>query len=214
MSSHFDEVVEEYMETLFDLHHAADPDAIRTGDLAEAMEVSPASATEMVQRLAERDLLTYERYKGVRLTPEGLDFARRMKRRHRLAQTFLERLLGYTGDIEEAACRLEHAIDPELEATIDQLLGHPDETPAGEPIPREGSTVAPATDWVALAALSDGQSGTVEALILPPEVAEVLARAGVGVGTSVVRRDDAWWHGEDEVRLAPELADRVLIRRS
>ena len=67
--------------------YETDSDArVRTGELASRLGVSPASATEMVQRLAQRGFLDYVPYKGAMLTPDGLVHGRKMKRRHRLAE--------------------------------------------------------------------------------------------------------------------------------
>ena len=209
MSSHFQEVEEEYMEMLWELHVAADGAPIRTGDLAEAMDVSPASATEMVQRLSEKGFLVYERYKGVRLSENGLVYAQRMKRRHQLARTFLVRLLGYEGDVEDAACRLEHAIDEQLEATLDRLLDHPTHTPGGERIPRSGKVTEPAaTSWRPLAALAAGEVGTVRAVVLPAGEAGLLAEQGLAAGARIEMQADG-----PRLKTGLLQADEVLLGR-
>ena len=78
------EFEEMYLKRLFEAH-VDKPDAIvKTTQLAEMMDVSPASTTEMIQRLAGRDLVTHIPYKGCRSTPDGVQRADRIKRREGL----------------------------------------------------------------------------------------------------------------------------------
>ena len=63
------EITEEYLEAVYDL--TLEGGTARTNEIAERMRVSPASVTEMVQRLSVEGFLSYERYKGARLTKKG-----------------------------------------------------------------------------------------------------------------------------------------------
>ena len=96
MVGHFQEFEDEYLEMMYEFHEADAGGIVRTGDLAAKLDVSPASATEMVQRLATRGYLEYIPYKGAKLTEQGLAHGQKMKRRHRLAEVLLD-LLPYTG---------------------------------------------------------------------------------------------------------------------
>ena len=115
MVGHFQEFEDEYLEMMYEFHEQEAGGVVRTGELAAKLGVSPASATEMVQRLAARGFLEYIPYKGARLTEQGLRHGQKMKRRHRLAEVLLE-LLPYEGNPHETACRLEHAIDDDMES--------------------------------------------------------------------------------------------------
>ena len=105
MVGHFQEFEDEYLEMMYEFHESDAGGVVRTGDLASKLGVSPASATEMVQRLATRGYLEYIPYKGARLTAQGLVHGQKMKRRHRLAEVLLE-ILPYDGNPHETACRL------------------------------------------------------------------------------------------------------------
>ena len=129
MVGHFQEFEDEYLETMYEFHEEAPGAMVKTGDLAKRLRVSPASATEMVQRLSKRGFVSYTPYKGVKLTDEGLEHGRRLKRRHRLAEVMLERL-PFDGNAHATACRLEHAIDDDLEVALSRWLGHPTTDPA------------------------------------------------------------------------------------
>ena len=127
---HFQEFEDEYLETMYEFYER-DPEAlVRTGDLSDSLKVSPASATEMIQRLASKGLVDYTPYKGARLTESGLVHGKKMKRKHRLAEVLLD-ILPFDGNAHATACRLEHAIDDDLEVALSLLLGRPDLDPSG-----------------------------------------------------------------------------------
>ena len=133
-AGHFQEFEDEYLEMMYQFYEK-DPNArVRTGDLAEALRVTPASTTEMVQRLASKGFLEYLPYKGSILTEQGLIHGKKMKRRHRLAEVLLEHL-PFTGNQHATACRLEHAIDDDLEVALTIYLNNPQTDPSGTSIP-------------------------------------------------------------------------------
>ena len=106
------EFEEMYLKRMFEFYDST-PDAIlKTTQLAEMLSVSPASVSEMIQRLASRDLVTHIPYKGSRLTPLGFQQAARVKRRECLLEILLSEVIGYSGDINEAACKMEHDMGP------------------------------------------------------------------------------------------------------
>ena len=101
------ENAEDYLACIYDLSHEGVP--VKTSEISGRLKLSPASVTEMTQRLASEGYLNYERYKGVTLTPAGSRVAERIKRRHRLLERFLVDVLGRTSeDSHEEAMRLEH----------------------------------------------------------------------------------------------------------
>ena len=126
--------MEDYLKAIF--HLGRDGQIVTTQALADRMEVSPASVTKMLKRLAEVRLVEYERYQGVHLTEAGRRVAVEILRHHRLLELFLTRALGYTWDeVHDEAELLEHFISEKLEARIAELLGHPSFDPHGAPIP-------------------------------------------------------------------------------
>ena len=128
------ETTEEYLECVYDLTNRGR--LARNTDIAACMGVAPASATEMVQRLAAEGLLEYEKYKGATLTDKGLGIAKRLKRKHRIIESFLVNVLGLGAkESHDEACRLEHTISDESERKICQMMNNPQTCPDGEPIP-------------------------------------------------------------------------------
>lgn len=131
--------VEDYLKAVYDLERRGGSAA--TNDLAHRLGVAPASVTGMVRRLADQGLLTYERYKGARLTADGRRAALRTLRRHRILESYLASVLGYPWDrVHAEAERLEHAASDELIDRMAAALGDPAFDPHGAPIPtREGA---------------------------------------------------------------------------
>ena len=170
MAGHFQEFEDEYLETMYEFYEHDASSRVRTGDLAERLGVSPASATEMIQRLSGKGYIDYQRYKGAKLTQKGLEHGRMMKRRHRLAEVLLDRI-PFEGNMHETACRLEHAIDDDLEVALTVLLGNPMLDPSGREIPRSGDHLERRVQsfietHVPLSQLASNESGTIQALLL------------------------------------------------
>jgi DtxR family transcriptional regulator, Mn-dependent transcriptional regulator len=128
------EAIQHYLREIYKLGQS-DPRVSVTA-LARAQEVSPASASAMVKKLAALGLAEHAPYRGVSLTPAGERVALEVIRHHRLLELYLAETLGVdVADVHEEADRLEHAISEELEARIDRALGYPTHDPHGDPIP-------------------------------------------------------------------------------
>jgi DtxR family transcriptional regulator, Mn-dependent transcriptional regulator len=114
------------------------------GQLANALSVAPGTATTMVKTLAESGLVEYEPYAGVALTPAGEKLAASVVRRHRLIELFLVQVLGFGWDeVHDEAEQLEHAVSDRLIERIDEMLGHPEADPHGDPIPDADGSFRP-----------------------------------------------------------------------
>ncbi len=134
---------EDYLKTMLDLEESGDP--VTTTSLAGRLGIRPASVTGMLQRLAERRLITYRPYQAVRLTPKGRAAALATLRRHRLIELFLVRILGLPWDqVHAEAERWEHVVSEPVIEKMDEVLGRPTRDPHGAPIPRTdgGMTIA------------------------------------------------------------------------
>lgn len=120
--------------------------AVATGELAQALHVSPGTVTGMLKTLSEANLATYTPYEGARLTAAGQRLAMKVIRRHRLLELFLVETLKMPWDeVHEEAEHMEHAASERLIDRIDAFLGHPAVDPHGDPIPRaDGSLTEPA----------------------------------------------------------------------
>jgi len=129
-----DHETEEYLEHIYRL---AGRDGIaRTTQIAEIMNIKPGSVTEELKRLASKGLVEYTPYKGARLTQKGFKRARRLTRKHRLAERFLQdRLKLEAGSVHDQACEMEHTLSDEADEALCRMLGGPELCPHGKPIP-------------------------------------------------------------------------------
>ena len=130
--------IEDYLKTLFSLQ--SDDDRVSTTQIANSLEVSSASATNMIKRLAEMGLVDYKSYKGSKLTKSGKKIALEIVRHHRLLELYLLEVMGYSWDeVHDEAEKLEHHISERFEDKIAKLLDDPTHDPHGDPIPsKEG----------------------------------------------------------------------------
>jgi DtxR family Mn-dependent transcriptional regulator len=139
--------VENYLKTIYQIaSRRVEGGAVATGELAQALGVSPGTVTGMLKTLSEADLATYTPYEGALLTSSGRKLALKVLRRHRLLELFLAQTLQMTWDeVHEEAEHMEHSASDRLIDRIDDFLGHPAVDPHGDPIPRpDGSLTEPA----------------------------------------------------------------------
>jgi DtxR family Mn-dependent transcriptional regulator len=219
MSGHFQEFEDEYLETMYEFYERDADALVRTGDLASSLSVSPASATEMIQRLASKGLVDYTPYKGAKLTEIGLLHGRKMKRRHRLAEVLLE-ILPFEGNAHATACRLEHAIDDDLEVALSLLLGRPDLDPSGREIPGPSPEIltrieATHKEIRPLSSMEVGGEGSLQAMVMAPGRMGQLESIGLRIGAVVGRDSDGFVLSDGKrVELTDALAAQLLFRPS
>jgi DtxR family Mn-dependent transcriptional regulator len=131
------ESVDDYLKAIFCLGGGGER-RVGSKELADRLNVAPASVTNMIQKLAsaKASFVEYERHRGVCLSRRGRRRALEIVRHHRLIETFLYRLLGYpVGEVHDEAERLEHFISEQFEQRIAAKLGNPQVDPHGHCIP-------------------------------------------------------------------------------
>jgi DtxR family Mn-dependent transcriptional regulator len=128
-------------------------------------------------------LVTYERYRGVQLTDEGVRLALEVIRHHRLLELYLATSLGVPWDrVHDEAEVLEHVLSEELEELIAAKLGHPTRDPHGDPIP-SADLVIEEEPTERLADLEAGASGRfVRVSDSDPAMLRYLADRGIAPG--------------------------------
>ncbi|MBV7412751.1 metal-dependent transcriptional regulator [Dermabacteraceae bacterium TAE3-ERU27] len=130
--------------------------------IAEKTGLKLSSVSDAVRKLAAQGLLNHAPYGAISLTDEGRSYALAMVRRHRLIESFLVSVLGYTWDqVHDEAENLEHAVSDFMVERIDAFLEHPTRDPHGDPIPAADGTVH-LPDAKQLSAVGAGGSVTVE----------------------------------------------------
>ncbi len=134
--------VEQYIKTIYSELDDDGQGIVQMKRLADAMDVTPGTATSMVKHLDKLGLADYTPRRGVALTMKGRALALTMLRRHRLIETFLEQILGYDWtEVHGDAERLEHAVSDTFIQRLDHYLGHPEVDPHGDPIPTAEGTI-------------------------------------------------------------------------
>ena len=186
MDRRLSDTVEDYLKVIYDL--SADNQRVGTGQIAEMLGVSPASVTDMFQRLAGEDppLLDYVKHQGVALTEDGRKAALETIRHHRLLELFLHEVLGYSWDeVHAEAERLEHVISEEFEERVAAVLGDPQRGLHGKPIPSRNLEM-PDLDTFILQDLHPGQTGEVHCLNDDdPSLLRYLESRGLVPGASI-----------------------------
>lgn len=128
---------ENYLKVIHRLSEATSED-ISTNAVAELMQTKAASVTDMLRKLAEKGWVNYQKYQGVRLSPEGEKIALSIVRKHRLWEVFLVDKMGFNWDeVHEIAEQLEHIESDQLIHKLDEYLGFPKTDPHGDPIPNK-----------------------------------------------------------------------------
>ena len=205
---------EMYLKRMFEIHSEQPSAIVKTSMLADSMGVSAASTTEMIQRLAGRDLVTYIPYKGSRLTAEGFTIAGKIKRRQLLLELLLTDVIGYEGDVSSIACEMEHAVNDELESSLDKLLGYPEYNHLGEKVPQISRQFEPdiITPLLPISNMPDGSSGVVELIALTGQDINTLENQNISIGVNISKTHSSTNVAGTPYLFSEDLAKRILVR--
>ncbi len=130
-----------YLKTVWSLAEWSDSPAT-TSSIAEKTGLKLSTVSDGIRKLAEQGLLDHAPYGAVTLTESGRAYAVAMVRRHRLIESFLVTVLGYSWDqVHDEAEVLEHAVSDFMVEQIDRVLGFPARDPHGDPIPGVDGTL-------------------------------------------------------------------------
>ncbi len=151
---------ENYLKSIYNLSTESNQPT-STNAIADKLNTKAASVTDMVQKLAKKGLVSYYKYKGVRLTHTGEKEALKVVRKHRLWEVFLVKKLDFNWDeVHEIAEQLEHIKSPKLIDRLDDFLDYPKFDPHGDPIPNIHGEM-PANPTVTLSMLKKGDCSKV-----------------------------------------------------
>ena len=133
---------QDYLKAVYDL--SKNGDLVRTTEISHKLDVTPASVTEMLKKLAEDNYVNYSPYHGSTLTTKGLQEAQKVTRKHRLLEKFLSDVLHIGKDkVHIQACQMEHALSDEAEESLCRFLKHP------ATCPDDGKIIPACDSWVA-----------------------------------------------------------------
>ena len=180
--------LEDYLEAIYRI--LATNSVARVKDIAEDMEVSLASVTPAMKRLADKQLIRYSKRNYIDLTDKGLQIARRTMTRHKLLSRFLTDILGINREqSENDACAMEHFLSESsmerLAAFFEFLAARPElraliDTGFDESAPLE---IGP--ELLRLADLEPGSSGRIAMINAGQPVRRELIDSGFIQGTAV-----------------------------
>lgn len=202
--------VEDYIKAIYQLQ--ADARVVTTTALADSLHVSPASASNMVKKLAARKLVRHSPYRGIELTKAGEKMALGIVRHHRLIELFLHETLDLPWDrVHAEAEKIEHVLSDDLEDRIAQKLGDPVADPHGDPIPSKAGKM-PLPPMPRLADLEVGDSATIQRIgAQEPEQLRYLAGLGVMPNAHVQILEQVPFGGPMRLRVGS--AEHVLDER-
>lgn len=176
---------ENYLKTIYHLTNSSD-DEISTNAIAERIETKASSVTDMLRKLAEKDLIHYKKYQGVSLTEKGKTAAKMIVRKHRLWEVFLVDKLDFSWDeVHDVAEQLEHIKSEKLINKLDDFLGNPTEDPHGDPIPDVNGRIIKIEKQL-LSELSENQKGVcVGVKETTSEFLKYLDKQGIALGSKI-----------------------------
>jgi DtxR family Mn-dependent transcriptional regulator len=199
------QAVEKYLKTIYEIQQQGG--RVKTNTLAQTLGVTAGSVTDMIKRLASLrpKLVSHELHKGVALTPRGKKAALSVIRRHRLLETFLNRVLGFSWDeVHDEAENLEHHISDRLTDAIAEYLNYPQYDPHGDPIPEKNGKVK-ADNYRSLASTPIGESVRIARVYHhDAELLRYLDELGIRLESIVTVVDKAPFQGPLSIRIGAQ----------
>tara|TARA_B110000908_G_scaffold168511_1_gene223582 strand:+ start:1416 stop:2072 length:657 start_codon:yes stop_codon:yes gene_type:complete len=159
---------------------------VSTNAIANEIGTSAASVSDMLKKLQEKELIKYEKYRGVELSSKGTKLATSIIRKHRLWETFLVNKLDFSwGEVHDVAEQLEHIKSTELVDKLDFFLGFPKFDPHGEPIPTKEGKI-PTSNTIPLNELKTGTKGNVMGVSMDEKAfLDYLTKLDISIGTKI-----------------------------
>lgn len=176
---------ENYLKAIYHLTVVSNSE-VSTNAIAEMMETKASSVTDMIKKLAEKDLVNYKKYQGVSLTEKGRLAAKMIVRKHRLWEVFLVEKLDFSWDeVHDIAEQLEHIKSEKLINKLDDFLGNPTEDPHGDPIPNAEGQILKIEKQL-LSELVENQKGIcVGVKDTSSEFLKYLDKQGIALGSKI-----------------------------
>jgi DtxR family transcriptional regulator, Mn-dependent transcriptional regulator len=230
------EVIEQYLKTILSLGEGNG--VVKTTEIANALNLAPASVTESLQKLSDEGFVKYRAYKGVKLTSKGRAIASKVSRKHRLLERFLTDVLGLeSSKVHKQACEMEHTLSDEAEVALCRMLNHPGTCPDdGKTIPPCNLDVSSCDEckkielsksqnWddhsglKPLTTLASGESGKIHFIRGGGKMVERLNNIGITRNTEVKMLHSAPMRGPVEISvrgcklcLGREIASNIFIQ--
>ncbi len=209
---------ENYLKAIYHLSEG-NHKAVSTNQIAEMTSTKAASVTDMLKKLAEKNLINYVKYQGVTLNESGIRAAVSIIRKHRLWEVFLVDKLGFKWDeVHDIAEELEHINSERLINRLDDFLGNPATDPHGDPIPDRSGTIHH-KKLVKISELKQNDSGTISGVSEHSSVfLKLLEKLGLTLGTKITVTELIEFDGSimlsvqsKEQTISREVAKNILV---
>jgi DtxR family Mn-dependent transcriptional regulator len=202
---------ENYLKAIYHLSNGG-INPVLTNDLADSMKTKAASVTDMIKKLADKKLISYQKYYGANLTTKGKSNALMVIRKHRLWETFLVQKLDFAWDeVHEVAEQLEHIQSKTLIEKLDAFLGFPKTDPHGHPIP-DASGKIKEVKQVNLSEFPTNKKCVVRAVKNgSPSFLQYLSKIGIRIGALLNILDKIDFDGSLEISI--DSKKRIFISR-
>ncbi len=176
---------ENYLKVIYHLAQVS-PKGINTNAIAGMLDTKASSVTDMVKKLADKNLVSYIKYQGVTLTQKGLYSAKMIVRKHRLWEVFLVEKLNFSWDeVHEIAEELEHIKSEKLINKLDAFLDYPDVDPHGDPIPNADGEIKKMQKKLLSAATVNEVVQCVGVKDTSADFLQFLDQKGISLGTKI-----------------------------
>jgi len=147
---------EDYLSVIY--KSADDNGEIKANQIAEQLNITASAVTDMLRKLSQEGYVDYKRYKGIKLTTSGEEYARNMVRRHRIWEVFLHQFVGLPWDkVHGEAENLEHSSSDELIDRLEEMLDYPEFDPHGDPIPNKNGMMPKGNLGIPLSNIEPGK---------------------------------------------------------
>lgn len=190
---------ENYLKAIYHLSDGGKK-GVSTNDVSAEMKTKPASVSDMLRKLGEKEVIEYRKYYGLHITEEGKKLALQTIRKHRLWEVFLVEKLKFSWDeVHEVADELSHVKSKVLIQRLDEYLGFPKFDPHGDPIPDEYGDVR-ARPRQLLNELDLGSTGQIVAVKdSSPAFLRYLDKVGAYIGARIKVMDKTEFDGSVEI---------------
>ena len=151
---------EDYLSTIY--KYRKKNGEIKANHIAEKLQITSAAVTDMLKKLSKEGYIEYLKYKGIKLSADGEEYAKNMVRRHRIWEVFLHQIVGLPWDkVHDEANNLEHSASDELINRMEEMLNFPEFDPHGDPIPSKDGKIPKQKKSVPLSMLNKSEKGIV-----------------------------------------------------
>lgn len=212
---------ENYLKAIYSIQQHNITGEVSVNEIAERMQTRPATVTDMLRKLSEKQLIDYEKYKKIRLSDTGTLQALQIVRKHRLWETFLHKKLYFSWDeVHEVAEQLEHIHSPKLIDKLDEFLGYPQFDPHGDPIP-DAEGALPQYSALQLSEAELNKNYTIVAVKdTSSSFLQQLERMQIHIGTKLIAREILPYdksitielNGSAPVMISEKIAANLLIK--